>query len=63
MKVWKIFSDEGHFFGFDSELGTLISRVFKLGYFHRLKVMIGNLDSSKVRISIFILLIRLNQST
>jgi hypothetical protein len=49
--------------GIDRGLGSLISRVFKLRSFHRLKVMIENLDSSKIKISIFILLIRFNHST
>jgi hypothetical protein len=50
------------FFGIDGGLRSLNSRVFKLGSFHRLKLGIKNLDSSRIKIIIFISLIRFNHS-
>jgi hypothetical protein len=48
------------FFGIDWGHGNLISWVFKLGFLRRLRMMVRNLDSSQIKISIFVLLIRCN---
>jgi hypothetical protein len=50
-------------FGTNQRLGSLVSHVLKLRSFHRLEVGIEHLDSSRIKIIIFILLISFNHST
>jgi hypothetical protein len=50
-------------FGIDGGLGSFISQVFKLIFWCRVQMRIGNLDSLEIKSSIFILLIRFNHFT